>query len=113
MGLGDMFSNSKGRIAKNFNFMNDDLSKPDLSNQKVYSISQQETSGRLASPLINLDNETANLINWLARQQGVSQEVALKKAVATASYIHDITANAGGRLFVQLKDGSAREINLK
>jgi len=114
MGLGDMLGNSKGkRIDKNFNFMNDDLSKPDLSNQKVYSISQQESSGRMASPPLNLDNETANLINWLAQQQGINPDLALKKAVATAAYIRDITANEGGRLLVQLKDGSVREIILK
>ncbi len=97
---------NKGRMAGDkFSFMGD------ISNQNVYSISQQESSGRLASPL--LDNETANLINWLAQQQGVNPEMALKKAVATAAYIRDITANEGGRLLVQLKDGSVREILLK
>jgi len=85
----------------------------DVSNQNVYSISQQESSGRMASPLTNLDKETANLINWLAQQQGINPEMALKKAVATAAYIRDITANEGGRLLVQLKDGSVREILLK
>lgn len=98
----------KGRVASDKIYL-----MPDVSNQNVYSISQQESSGRIASPLLNIDNETANLINWLAKQQDVSQEVALKKAVATASYIHDITANEGGRLLVQLKDGSVREIILK
>lgn len=99
---------NKGRMAGDkFSFMGD------ISNQNVYSISQQESSGKITSPALNIDHETANLINWLAQQQGVSQEVALKKAVATASYILDITANEGGRLLVQLKDGSVREIILK
>ncbi|MFN5302688.1 MAG: hypothetical protein ACK5C9_08605 [Pseudanabaena sp.] len=99
---------NKGRMAGDkFSFMGD------VSNQNVYSISQQESSGRMASPLTNLDKETANLINWLAQQQGINPEMALKKAVATAAYIRDITANEGGRLLVQLKDGSVREILLK
>jgi len=99
---------NKGRMAGDKIYL-----MPDVSTQNIYSISQQESSERMASPPLNLDNETANLINWLAQQQGINPELALKKAVATAAYIRDITANEGGRLLVQLKDGSVREIILK
>ncbi|MCY7333129.1 MAG: hypothetical protein LH649_10840 [Pseudanabaena sp. CAN_BIN31] len=109
MGLGDILGNfEKNRSAKKLSFMNDDL-----SNKKVYSISQQATSGRMASPPLNLDNETVNLINWLAKEQGLIPEAALKKAIITAAYIYDVTSNQRGKLLVQHSDGSIREIFLK
>lgn len=100
-------SNKRRTASRKISFMGD------VSSQNIYSISQQESSERIASPSLNLDNETFNLINWLVQQQGVSPEMALKKAVATAAYIHDLTANEGGRLLVQVKDGSVHEIILK
>ncbi|MBD2188987.1 hypothetical protein [Pseudanabaena mucicola] len=86
----------------------------DLSNRNVYSISQGETHLTVDSPTPSkIDNETVNLINWLAEEQGISPEVALKKAIAIAAYIHDLTAKQGGKLLVQHKDNSVRRIDLK
>jgi hypothetical protein len=86
---------------------------PDVSNQKVYEISQENGGNRIASLLVP-DQETVNLINWLAQEQGISPEHALKRAVATAAYIHDLTENEKGTLLVLLKDGSSiRKILLK
>lgn len=96
--------------------MSDDLSNQDLSNKNVYDISQGNVEVRVASPLTpdqKIDLETVNLINWLAQEQGISPEVALKKAVVTAAYIHDVVYKRGGKLLVQHPDGSVREIFLK
>jgi hypothetical protein len=62
---------------------------------------------------IEIDQEVANLLNWLAKQQGISPELALKKAVATSAYLHDITTSQGGRLLVHRKDNSIGELVLK
>ena len=98
---------SKGRMAKISN------SIPDVSNQKVYEISQGNVENRIASSWVP-DQETVNLINWLAQEQDISPEYALKRAVATAAYIHDLTENEKGTLLVLLKDGSSiRKILLK
>lgn len=90
----------------------------DVSQKNVYGISQQGILG-VGSKIINedkslieVDREVANLLKWLSKQQGISPEIALKKAVATAAYIHDITTNQGGKLLVQRKDNSIGEIVL-
>ncbi len=104
-----MFNFSKGRIAKIDSI-------PDVSNQNVYDVSQGNVGVRIASPLTpdqKIDRETANLINWLAQEQGINPEAALKKAVVTAAYIHDVVYKRGGKLLVQHPDGSVREIFLK
>jgi hypothetical protein len=108
-----MFNFSKNRLAKRSEMT-------DVSNQKVYSISQGHGARRIAAPLTpehtpeqKIDHETANLINWLAQEQNTNPEVALKKAVATAAYVHDLTVNEEGKLLVLLKDGSIHEILLK
>ncbi len=85
----------------------------DFSNKKVYNVSQENVGNGISSPLVP-DQETVNLINWLAQEQGISPEHALKRAVATAAYIHDLTENEKGTLLVLLKDGSSiRKILLK
>ena len=100
------------------------MASQDASNNFVYSVSQGKFAGETAERLaelgreisrntIKIDNETANLINWLVNEQNVSPEVALKKAVAIAAYVHDVTANQGCNLLVQLRDGTVREIVLK
>lgn len=91
----------------------------DVSQQRVYNVSQ---TGNIVGGNINLeqvvgdqiylDGESTNLLKWLASQQGVSRDVALKKALATAAYIYDLT-NQGGKLLVQRKDNSVGEIVLK
>ncbi|MCA6519529.1 MAG: hypothetical protein IM556_12950, partial [Pseudanabaena sp. M110S1SP2A07QC] len=44
---------------------------PDLSNKKVYEVSQGNVNVRIAAPLTpdqKIDEETVNLINWLAQE---------------------------------------------
>ncbi|MFZ4640053.1 MAG: hypothetical protein ACOYMP_06605 [Nodosilinea sp.] len=96
----------------------------DSSRSKVYSVSQgimtrddtrpsEETVPTVkASTPITIDAEVLNLVTWLAQQQGLTPELALKKAVATAAYIHEITTSQGGTLLVQRKDNSIGEIVL-
>ena len=62
---------------------------------------------------ITIDEEVANLLEWLASQQGISPEIALKKAVVTAAYIQDITVGQGGKLLIKRTDNSVGEIVLK
>ncbi|MFM7470081.1 MAG: hypothetical protein ACKO5P_01005 [Nodosilinea sp.] len=96
----------------------------DTSRSKVYSVSQglvtpaatqpsdeALTTARVSTP-ITIDAEVLNLVTWLAQQQGLTPELALKKAVATAAYIHEITTSQGGTLLVQRKDNSIGEIVL-
>jgi len=94
----------------------------DVSQNNVYQASQgvkigSETftfMGEVKDHIeIEIDKEVVNLLRWLADQQGIGTELALKKAVATAAYIHDITARQGGKLLVQRKDNSVGEIVLK
>lgn len=69
-------------------------------------------SSNIDDERILLDKEASNLLDWLAQQQGVNRELALKKALATAAYIHDVTANQGGKLLVKRKDNSLGAIVL-
>ena len=84
----------------------------DASNNFVYDVSQGKSAGEISERLaalgravsrntIKIDDETANLINWLVKEQNVSPEIALKKSVAISAYIQDITANQGCMLLVQ------------
>jgi hypothetical protein len=110
LSIAAMFNSGKGRMAKQIYLM------PDVSNQNIYDVSQGNVDVRIASPLTpdqKIDRETVNLINWLAQEQGINPEAALKKAVVTAAYIHDVVYKRGGKLLVQHPDGSVREIFLK
>lgn len=62
---------------------------------------------------IDLDLEARHLLDWLAREQGLDRKTALKKALATVSYIHELVNSQGGKLFVQRSDKSIGEIILK
>jgi hypothetical protein len=106
----------KKRLAKKIYLMSDVLPKQDISNQNVIDVSQGNVSIRGASTFIpdqKIDQETVNLINWLAQDQDISPKIALKKAVVTAAYIRDVTSNQKGQLLVRYPDGSLREIFLK
>ena len=103
---------------KKFVHMNsDNPSNTDKSNQTVHEVSSGAKTVVIDSPMApdqRIDQETVRLINWLAKEQGISPEYALKKAVGTAAYIHDLTKNEKGTLLVLLKDGSSiRKILLK
>lgn len=96
------------------NQLKGDLFKGDLSSQHIVSISQEPSSQAVGQSAITVeDPEVINLLRWLAKTQGITTEVALKKAVATAAYIYDTTTNQGGKLFVQRPDKSVGEILLK
>jgi hypothetical protein len=58
----------------------------------------QSISSRGDNRIVIDDAEIANLLDWLAAQQGITREIALKKAVATAAYVYDITVNQGSKL---------------
>jgi hypothetical protein len=62
---------------------------------------------------IQIDKEIAYLMDRLAKEQGISPELALKKALVNSYYIHDIMTNQGGKLFVQYQDNSLTEIIFK
>ena len=106
------------------------LDPKDISQQNIYNAARTGSSLRggyredevllsgtgtdiLPDRSIEIEQEVANLISWLAEQQGLSREVALQKAVVTAAYIYDVTANQKGKLLVQRKDNSVGEIILK
>jgi hypothetical protein len=84
--------------------------------QRVAAEAEIATSRQVpvkSSSYLVIDTEVANLLSWLAEQQGTTPEIALKKAVATAAYVYDITTSQGGKLLVQRKDNSIGEIVLK
>lgn len=93
----------------------------DVSQEKVIEASMGSATLNLtAHPItfkignqIAIDEEVANLLTSLAKQQGISPELALKKAVVTAAYLHDLTTSQGGKLLVQRRDNSVGEIHLK
>lgn len=86
----------------------------DISRKNIVEISQEPNSEGVGQLAITVeDPEVINLLRWLAKTQGITTEVALKKAVATAAYIYDTTTNQGGKLFVQRPDKSVGEIILK
>ncbi len=74
--------------------------------------SEETIAAVKTSTSITIDAEVLNLVTWLAQQQGLTPELALKKAVVTAAYIHDLTTSKGGTLLVQRKDNSIAEIVL-
>ncbi|MFZ4676686.1 MAG: hypothetical protein ACOYM4_13520 [Nodosilinea sp.] len=91
----------------------------DVSQQRVYNVSQTGNAiggdinvQQIAGDQMTLDGESTNLLEWLAGQQGVNRETALKKALATVAYIYDLT-NQGGKILVQRKDNSVGEVILK
>lgn len=71
-----------------------------------------ETINESNQPFV-VDQEVLNLIGWLAEEQGLTPEMALKKAVITAAYIYDITANEKGELLIKQQDKTIRKIDLK
>lgn len=88
----------------------------DISQDNVYNISQSGSFSvgvDKAKNNVAIDSEVANLLNWLAQEQGISPEIALKKAVATAAYIYEVTTSQGGKLLVRRRDNSVGEIVLK
>jgi hypothetical protein len=98
-----------GRVA-NIRGVKAGLAK-DASQERVFKVAKGY--GKPYTGSIAIDQEVANLLNWLAEQQEISPELALKKAVATAAYLHDVTTEQGGRLLVQRRDDSIGEILLK
>lgn len=104
---------------QNENSADPSIARVDDSQQRIYNISQ---TGSIIGSIVNteltnrnsimLDGEAANLLDWLASQQSISREIALKKALATASYIYDLT-NQGGKLLVRRRDNSVGEIVLR
>jgi hypothetical protein len=109
-----MAQQGKPRIA---NIVGRNMVSPDISQQNVYNIAREtgyvtiDTNDPSAN--IEIDREVRNLVNWLADQQDITPERALKKAVLLAAYIQDVTTNQGGKLLVQRKDNSLGEIILK
>ncbi|MBD2578351.1 hypothetical protein [Oscillatoria sp. FACHB-1406] len=91
----------------------------DVSRSHIYSVSQGAIESAPAPGsdrvrvTVEVDREVLNLIAWLAERQGMSPELALKKAVATAAYIYDITQRQGGKLLVHRKDNTVGEIVFK
>ncbi len=83
----------------------------DPAQRNVYDIAQRQNKKILHND-IEIDEEVANLINWLAQQEGISPEIALKQAVATAVYLRDITTNQGGRLLIAHRNKSVTELFL-
>jgi hypothetical protein len=94
----------------------------DAYQQRIVNVSQTGTvtgnnnvnTGSISEENVVLDPEAVNLLNWFAHQQGVDRQTALKKALAIASYIYDLTSQ-GNKLLVQRpdKDKSIGEIILK
>lgn len=90
------------------------ISQRGLENVSVGSDINVIINQQIAQPTrITIDGEVTNLLEWLASQQGISPEIALKKAVVTAAYIQDITVGQGGKLLIKRTDNSVGEIVLK
>lgn len=91
----------------------------DISQSNLYNISQGGSEGANAPVgdrvrlTVEVDREVVDLVSWLAQQQAIGPELALKKAVATAAYIYDITQTQGGKLLVRRKDNTVGEIVFK
>ena len=88
----------------------------DTSQQKILTVSNvgsESITGATQRGKIEIDAETKNLLDWLAKEQGIDKQTALKKAVVVASYMHDLTVNQRGKLLVERQDKSIGEINLK
>jgi hypothetical protein len=113
----------KPRIAKpiiplhlNSSSRSDDASRENISNiargkEDFKSFSSSTNIHEYDS--IPIDAESAHLLDWLAREQGISQEAALKKAIVLAAYLQDLTLVQGEKLLVQRRDNSLGEIILK
>jgi len=90
--------------------------RPDQSQVNVNNIALGINSklriARNAPRTIAIDQEVQNLLDWLAQEQGISPEVALKKAVVTAAYIYDLTNAQKAKLLAQNQDNSISEIIL-
>ena len=73
------------------------------------SASSSADSGLGKPPEILIDAETVELINKLARKQGISPATALKKALVEVDYLYG-AKERGGSLFVERKDKSIAKI---
>lgn len=58
---------------------------------------------------ITLNQDAATLLSILAKNQNISQNEALRRAIATESYIQQQIAN-GGTILLQKDNGDIREV---
>lgn len=65
------------------------------------------TSGRRLS--ISLSDDAANLLEFLAKTQGITQNEALRKAIATEAYLLEERMQ-GTKLLLQKPDKEIREL---
>jgi uncharacterized protein YjbI with pentapeptide repeats len=94
----------------------------DPSQVNIYNIAQGNVSGvpfnrknqeGNSEAQVLLDHEVVNLLKWLSSEKRISFEAALRKAVLTEAYFHDVITKQGGKLYIQNKDKSISEVILK
>jgi hypothetical protein len=95
------------------NATNDTHSSLTGKSQSLHSLQSDFKVDSSGNPYVVLDDDLVNLLRWLASEQNTSSEIALKRAVATAAYIYDLSVNQGNQLLVKRPDGSTGEIVLK
>jgi metal-responsive CopG/Arc/MetJ family transcriptional regulator len=58
---------------------------------------------------ISLNDETAEMLDYLATSQGISQNEALRRAIATERYLKE-ELQGGNRILVQKSNNEIREL---
>jgi metal-responsive CopG/Arc/MetJ family transcriptional regulator len=58
---------------------------------------------------ISLNDETAEMLDYLATSQGISQNEALRRAIATEKYLKE-ELQSGNRILVQKSNNEIREL---
>lgn len=84
-----------------------------ISNSQPPLDKQGKIATLFPQPIAILDPEVIDAINQLAEQQRISPALALKKAIATATYLYDVTTNQKGTILIKRPDKSISEVTLK
>jgi hypothetical protein len=82
------------------------MSKNSVQNLNEEAAPRPPTPKRMS---VNLSGDAARLLEYLAQEQGISQNEALRKAIATEAYFYDERLN-GSKVLLQKPDKEIREV---
>lgn len=74
--------------------------------EQIIKIAQEV---KVVTPIVINDSETLNLIDNIAREQNITQSVAIKKCIVLAAYLYQLE---GCKFYVEREDKSVGEIKL-
>jgi hypothetical protein len=81
-----------------------ELARP--PNKKEFDLNASNTAKRIS---VSLSTDAAQMLEYLAKTQGITQNEALRKAIATEAYFQK-EIRAGSKILLQKSDKEIREV---